>query len=154
MTVPSDAKHSQGFARWMGLLGGLLLLLSVTPALRAQSTASPPWIVPEAAKNVKNPVKSTPKAVASGEELFRENCMICHGKTGAGNGPTSKTLTIKPANFTDAKMMDKMTDGEIFWKMSNGRGAMPAWEGQLSETERWELVDYIRTFSKKDEAAK
>jgi mono/diheme cytochrome c family protein len=126
---------------------GILMLLLPLAALKAET--SPPWIVPEAAKKVKNPVKSSPKVLAAAGELFRENCMICHGKTGAGNGPTSKTLTIKPANFTDAKLMDQQTDGEVFWKMSNGRGAMPAWEDQLSATERWELVDYIRSLAHK-----
>ena len=39
------------------------------------------------------------------------------------------------------------TDGELFWKITNGRGAMPAWR-QLPETERWQIVNYIRTLKK------
>jgi mono/diheme cytochrome c family protein len=42
--------------------------------------------------------------------------------------------------------MRAMTDGEIFWKISNGRGPMPAW-GQIPEKDRWGLVDYIRTLA-------
>ncbi|HVB57677.1 MAG TPA: cytochrome c [Candidatus Acidoferrales bacterium] len=147
MTERSGWVKSLRYNRCMGLWGILMLLFPLATALTAQTSA--PWVVPEAARKVKNPVKSTPEALAAAAKLFRVNCMICHGKTGAGNGPTAKTLTIKPANFTDAKMMSQMTDGELFWKMSKGRGAMPAWEDQLSETERWELVNYIRTFAHK-----
>ena len=39
------------------------------------------------------------------------------------------------------------TDGELFWKITNGRGSMPAWR-QLPETERWQIVNYIRTLKK------
>jgi mono/diheme cytochrome c family protein len=42
--------------------------------------------------------------------------------------------------------MRATTDGEIFWKISNGRGPMPAW-AQIPEKDRWGLVDYIRTLS-------
>lgn len=75
--------------------------------------------------------------------------MPCHGKTGAGDGPAGSALTPKPANFTDTNLMSKATDGELFWKMSNGRGPMPAWKDQLSETQRWQLVNYLRTLSGK-----
>ncbi|HVB57268.1 MAG TPA: cytochrome c [Candidatus Acidoferrales bacterium] len=67
---------------------------------------------------------------------------------GAGDGPTASLLTPKPADFKDVKLMGKMTDGELFWKMSTGRGAMPSW-AQLSETQRWQLVNYLRTLSEK-----
>jgi mono/diheme cytochrome c family protein len=43
--------------------------------------------------------------------------------------------------------MSKLTDGELFWKISEGHRPMPAFQGKLSEEERWQLVDYIRTFS-------
>ena len=47
-----------------------------------------------------------------------------------------------------AEAVQKQTDGEIFWKISNGRGAMPPWK-HLPEKERWELVNYIRSLAKK-----
>ena len=43
--------------------------------------------------------------------------------------------------------MTRMTDGELFWKISEGHRPMPAFKNKLSEEERWQLVDYIRTFS-------
>ncbi len=143
-----------------GALVALLLLASfVSFSTRVEAQTAPPkpyvpWVAPPEAKAVKNPLKKTPDVIAAGAETFRENCEVCHGPKGDGTGPTAKTLTIKPANFTDPKLMAPETDGSLFWKMSKGRGAMPSWEDQLSETERWQLVLYIRSLGAKAGAAK
>jgi len=84
------------------------------------------------------------------QALFRENCAGCHNENGDGNGPASVVLPRKAANFTDAKTMSTMTDGELFWKMSTGRAPMPAWEEALTVSQRWQLVNYIRAFSSTD----
>lgn len=131
-----------------------LLLLTSATSLRAQEKAPTPWVAPPEARAVKSPLKATPDVIKAGQETFRENCEVCHGPKGDGTGPTAKTLTIKPANFTDPKLMSQETDGSLFWKMSKGRGAMPSWEDQLSDTERWQLVAYIKTFSKGGAAKK
>ena len=132
----------------------LSLLASLAIRVQAQTAPKPyvPWVAPPEARAVKNPLKKTPDVVAAGAETFKENCEVCHGPKGDGTGPTAKTLTIKPANFTDAKLMAAETDGSLFWKMSKGRGAMPSWEDQLSDTERWQLVIYIKTFGAKKAA--
>ncbi len=132
-----------------GACFALLLLASLTVRVKAQTKPYVPWVAPHEAREVKNPLKKTPDVLAAGAETFRENCEVCHGPQGDGNGPTAKTLTIKPANFTDPKLMALETDGSLFWKMSKGRGAMPTWEDQLSETERWQLVVYIRSLGAK-----
>ena len=129
-----------------------LALLSAGAIVKAQDKPYVPWVAPADAKAVKSPLKKTPENLKAAEETFRENCEVCHGPKGDGNGPTAKTLTIKPANFTDAKLMSQETDGSLFWKMSKGRGAMPSWEEQLSDTERWQLVMFIETFSAKGKA--
>jgi mono/diheme cytochrome c family protein len=134
------------------VLSGVSLLLPLKS--RADDKPAPPWVAPSDARAVKNPLKKDPKVVSAGLESFQENCQVCHGIGGEGNGPTAKSLTIKPANFTDPKVMSKETDGSLFWKMSKGRGAMPAWEDQLSETERWQLVVYIRSLAGKAPGAK
>jgi mono/diheme cytochrome c family protein len=94
-------------------------------------------------------VKRTPEGLKAAEELFQQNCVICHGKTGASNGPAAESLPQKPANFTDAQMMKVATDGELFWKMTTGRAPMPSWQDRLSETQRWTLVNYLRELTKK-----
>jgi mono/diheme cytochrome c family protein len=149
------ARRAQWVARACAALA-VLLLAGVALTAQDKPAEKPyvPWVAPADARAVKNPLKSGPDVLKAGAETFRENCEVCHGPKGDGMGPTAKTLTIKPANFTDAKLMAMETDGSLFWKMSKGRGAMPSWEDQLSDTERWQLVAYIKTFSAKAGAAK
>lgn len=147
---------SKGSIWQFGMGAGIALLLAVLPGARlarAQASTSA-WEAPEDAKKTENPVKPTPNGLKQAGQLFQENCVPCHGKTGAGDGPAGSALTPKPANFTDTNLMSKATDGELFWKMSNGRGPMPAWKDQLSETQRWQLVNYLRTLSGKASGAK
>ena len=107
-----------------------------------------PWVAPDDARKVKNPVPATQENLSAGEMTFRDNCVLCHGEKGVGDGPGAKTIKVKPANFTDAKLMSAETDGSLFWKMSEGRGPMPSWKEELSDKERWQLVNYIRKLSK------
>ena len=107
-----------------------------------------PWKAPESAVQMKNPVKPAPDNIKAAAMLYQQNCVICHGKTGASNGAAAGSLPEKPANFTDTKMMQKATDGELFWKISTGRAPMPSWQDHFSETQRWELVNYLRVLAK------
>jgi mono/diheme cytochrome c family protein len=107
-----------------------------------------PWVAPEDAKKVQNPVKPSPDGLASAAHVYKLNCAGCHGVKGDGNGAAAAGLERKPANFTDAKFMHERTDGDLFWKISTGRPPMPTWE-TLSVTQRWELVNYLRTLAAK-----
>jgi mono/diheme cytochrome c family protein len=112
------------------------------------AAAPPPWVAPDDAKKVKNPVPATPETLAAAQMLFQDNCVLCHGEKGVGDGPGAKTIKVKPANFADPKLQSSETDGSLFWKLSNGRGPMPAWKDELTDKERWELVNYIRKLGK------
>jgi mono/diheme cytochrome c family protein len=149
-----NSKKSKWVARVAG--AGVVLGISIfavgrtaaqEPAAQEQAPP-PPWIAPDDAKKVKNPVPSSQENLAAGEQLFSENCVLCHGEKGLGDGPGAKTIKVKPANFTDSKLQASETDGALFWKMSNGRGPMPAWKDVLTDEERWKLVDYIRKLGK------
>jgi mono/diheme cytochrome c family protein len=129
-----------------GLLLGMCAL--VIGRVAAQEAPAPaPWVAPDDAKKVKNPFPSSTETLAAGEQLFTDNCVLCHGEKGVGDGPGAKTIKVKPANFTDPKVQAE-TDGSLYWKMTNGRGPMPSWKDVLSDQERWELVDYIRKLGK------
>lgn len=132
-----------------GLLFGVCVFTVGRIAAQEQTqTVPPPWVAPDDAKKVKNPMPSTPENLAAGEQLFSDNCVLCHGEKGAGDGPGAKTIKVKPANFTDPKVQASDTDGALFWKMGNGRGPMPAWKDILTDEERWKLVNYIRKLGK------
>ena len=100
------------------------------------------WTAPQDTKNLKNPVNG----FASGAKAVAVNCAMCHGASGKGDGPQAGALPARPADWT-SEAVQKQTDGELFWKISNGRGPMPPWK-QLSEKERWEVVNYIRTLKR------
>lgn len=108
--------------------------------------AAAPWEAPAEAKKAKNPVKLTPESLKATAQIYQQDCENCHGESGASNGPQAKDLSQKPANFANVEMMKKVTDGELFWKMTEGRGAMPSFRA-LPETQRWQLVSYLRELS-------
>lgn len=145
--------HSNTISFRLVRIAGVCALFSMLPlagslAAQGEVPSWQAWKTPASASAVKNPVPATAKNIAAGKELYQSNCLMCHGDKGEGNGIAGQALNVKPANFTDKKMMSSQTDGALFWKMSNGKGPMPAWKGTLSDTQRWQLVDYIRTFDK------
>ena len=135
-----------GLARAIFLMVIAVAVGSGMPA--AAQDDKTPWVAPDDAKKVQNPVKATPDGLASAAHAYKLNCAGCHGVKGDGNGAAAAGLERKPANFTDAKFMSERTDGDLFWKISNGRPPMPTWQ-TLSETQRWELVNYLRTLAAK-----
>ncbi|HUG36687.1 MAG TPA: cytochrome c [Candidatus Limnocylindrales bacterium] len=102
-----------------------------------------PWVAPTSEKAKKSPVAASPQAVLQGRKVAAANCASCHGPGGKGNGPAAMALTPKPADWTSKKVQDE-TDGEMFWKITTGRGAMPAWR-HLPENDRWAIVQYLRS---------
>jgi mono/diheme cytochrome c family protein len=125
-------------------------LALVTGAGIAAVSAQGEWKAPADAKKMKNPradKRSDKKEMAEAKKVIDTNCVTCHGNSGKGDGPAAAALPPpKPADWTSAKVKSE-TDGEIFWKITNGRGAMPPWK-HLSEKDRWNLVNYIRTLQK------
>jgi mono/diheme cytochrome c family protein len=105
-----------------------------------------PWKAPDSAKSIKNPVAENKRIISGkkGKKVFQSNCVVCHGDAGKGDGPGGKALNPKPADLT-SDLVQGQTDGEIFWKITNGRGAMVKWEPVISEEQRWDLVNYIRS---------
>ena len=115
------------------------------------ASAQGPWVAPADAKNTKNPradKRTDRKEMAEAKKSVETNCASCHGPGGKGDGPAAAALPPpKPANWT-ADPVQKQTDGELFWKIANGRGAMPPWK-HLPDKDRWDLVNFIRTLKAK-----
>ena len=128
-----------------------LRLLFISSALMIMSVslvAQPkPWDVPANFKSMKNPVAKSDASTQAGQALYMKTCAACHGRTGLGDGPKSKSLKTVPTDFTKAASQNQ-SDGEHFYKTKNGRGDMPKYEGKLSDDDIWNIVNYIRTLKK------
>ena len=103
--------------------------------------------VPDEAAGVQNPIEATDESVSMGAELYANNCAVCHGEEGEGDGPTAASLDPAPADLHEDHVQG-LTDGGLYYIISHGRPetAMPAWEESLSEDERWHVVNFMRTF--------
>jgi len=130
----------------------LLLSLSLTLVVSAIAHGKKDWPVPEEAKKMKNPVPPSDAVLAAAKAIFDEQCANCHGDKGKGDGPDAPMYSVKPADLSDAHMMSEMTDGEIFYKITEGRKPMPTFKKTLSEEQRWQLVHYVRSFAPKPTA--
>lgn len=102
------------------------------------------WVAPANIANRPNPFVSDAKAPEKGKKIYLKLCVTCHGTLGKGDGPTAATLDPKPADHTSERVQSQ-GDGAIYWKLSTGRGVMPAFKELLSKTERWQLTAYIRS---------
>jgi len=93
-----------------------------------------------------NPTAADDASIKRGAELYAINCQMCHGVTGEGNGSIAAFLVnFKPANLT-SPLLTAFSDGQIFMTISNGvPERMPALNENLTVSERWDVVNYVRT---------
>lgn len=104
--------------------------------------------VPDDAAAVPNPFVGDEGSVAAGAVLYATNCAICHGETGEGDGPVASSLEMPPSDLHSSHVQMN-TDGALFYIISHGKPdtPMPAWDNVLDEDERWNVVNFLRTFT-------
>ena len=92
-------------------------------------------------------------SIANGLRLYQEHCVVCHGLAGYGDGPASATLKPRPANLT-AQHTAHHTVGDLFWWLTYGikDSAMPGFRDRLTEEERWDLINVLRTLAAAEQA--
>ena len=127
----------------------LLILAVVAAAIVYSAVNKAPWSwpVPEEAKHLRNPLQPTAPALKSARQVYSDKCAHCHGDTGRGDGADAGKYDPAPTDFTDAKRMNQASDGELFYKISEGKKPMPVFKNKLSEDQRWELVLLLRSFA-------
>ena len=111
----------------------------------AVATTVEPWNAPARASAKKNPVHADAASIARGKAVYTAECFTCHGSLGKGDGPQAAQLEINPGNLTN---LQGQSDGALFWKVSEGKKPMPTFSTKLSEQQRWDVVNYIKTLSK------
>ncbi len=100
------------------------------------------WMAPEKAARRPNPVAATESSIQRGAKLYSQYCVSCHGSKGRGDGPVGAALNPRPTDLVT--MAPQHSDGDLAWKIANGRGAMPSWKGSLSENQIWDVVNYLK----------
>jgi len=101
----------------------------------------------------KNPIPPTAESLAEARKMFGYNCAMCHGKSGDGKGDLAADMKLELRDWRDPASLEKLTDGELFWIISNGKGKMPGNGERDKERMRWNYVNLVRSFAKKDAAA-
>ena len=108
-----------------------------------------PWPVPDAAIKKSNPVKADAESLKEGKELWVKHCTSCHGKAGAGDGSKAAQLETEMQDFS-TDLVQKQTDGALFFKIQEGRNEMPTFKKKIPEVEDvWSVVNYMRTLKLK-----
>lgn len=120
----------------------VMALLAFSPKSTDQQQ---PWPVPDKYKKMDNPVKGDAGALATGKTLWGQHCKSCHGTKGKGDGPKASQLDTDCGDFTKASFQSQ-TDGELFYKTSEGRKDMPAFKKKITDAnDMWAVVSYMRT---------
>ncbi len=117
------------------------LLAIIVLAISFSATAQK-WEVPLDKKEITSAIPFSTKTKTQGKDIYAKSCKSCHGDIGKAN-----YLPLRPApGDLGSKMFSIQTDGELFFKLTEGRGGMPAFKSQLADNERWAVISHIRSF--------
>jgi mono/diheme cytochrome c family protein len=142
--------------RMFALLLSLLLLAACSSPVESEEPGpemvqGQTGVVPAEFADLENPLEGNPQAIKKGNEAYHALCVQCHGEEGQGDGSAGQGMNPPPGNLANANRMTTLSDGYLFWRISEGgafdpyNSLMPAWGTLLSDTDIWELVSYIRT---------
>ena len=142
--MSTDAHHNLQTRKT--LFASLLALICIA-LVYAAFQRDKPWVVPEEVKKLKNPIAPSESTLHAARRIYTDECAQCHGEHGKGDGPEAMMHDPPPSDITDARRMNTVTDGEIFYQISEGRKPMPSFKKRLTEDQRWGLVLLVRSFS-------
>jgi mono/diheme cytochrome c family protein len=174
--IPFEPSSNRGLIRFWGIvLGGLTVLAVFTllvtydvitinfPTNMAEQDTiaylqGPRKVAPALAVPVQGPalidgqpattpVPSSSESIQRGQHLYSITCQVCHGKSGNGLSPLSAFFNPPPADLTGATVQN-MTDAQIYVVITQGFNVMPPMAENLSPTERWDVINYVRTLKK------
>ena len=126
----------------------IVLLLVIAGAIGFAIWQNRPWTVPDSARAMKNPIPPSSADLDSIRPIYREKCSVCHGASGRGDGHDASLYDPKPTDFTNTERMSGITDGELFYKLTEGHRPMPSFRNRLTDEQRWRMVMLMRAFSR------
>lgn len=119
---------------------GVILCLMLLPSFAKGQD----WVVPEERRGRLSTFPFTDETRKEGERLYMINCHSCHGDPGKNN-----YIALQPSPGDPAtEKIQRNSDGEIFHKVTVGRGQMPSFRSVLTTEEIWKVVSYLRSFNR------
>ncbi len=97
-----------------------------------------------------NPVPPSEEVLARGQHLYEAFCLVCHGETGAGDGPLVPKIPTPPS-YRSAALL-KMKAGQIYHVITLGKGNMSSYASQVSRRDRWKIVHYVQHLQQTEES--
>jgi putative copper resistance protein D len=103
----------------------------------------------------RSPVAYEVTAIARGRQLYHAQCALCHGVAGHGDGAAGQALRPRPADLTGPHL-GHHTAGDLYWWLTHGipGTAMPGFAERLSETDRWDVITFLRTLAAAEQASR
>jgi mono/diheme cytochrome c family protein len=118
------------------------IILLATLVVPAQQVLSQDWLVPRDQSAISNPSEYNLENVKRGKEIYTRNCQSCHGDPGKNNPLALVPLPVDIAS----ERMHANSEGDMYYKITAGRGIMPPFEASIPEDDRWKLVNFIMNF--------
>ena len=115
---------------------------------KSKAATSDYKISPEDVARV-NPVKSSPEGLAEARKVFGYDCAMCHGDKGDGKGDVVESMKLTMHDWREPATLANITDGEIFYIITKGKGKMMAEGDRVPEKLRWNLVNLVRSLAAK-----
>jgi len=105
------------------------------------------------AAQVTNPLPMSDEVLAVGRQAYQTHCFVCHGATGAGDGPVIGPGRVPFALSVLTPRAREFSDGYLYGIIRVGRGLMPGYGGRIPHEERWAIVNYVRYLQQTDGGA-
>jgi mono/diheme cytochrome c family protein len=94
-------------------------------------------------------VKATPASLASGKKIYSTDCLMCHGKEGAGDGDLAVDMKLSLKDFRDPAVLKDVSEKEMYELIDKGKGKMMGEEGRLKAEQISDVAKYVRSLGKK-----
>ena len=122
--------------------------------VRSQEKPPAEFKIPPEEASRKNPLATNPNAIAEGKKRYATECSVCHGTEGDGKGDVVDELKLKLRDWRDPTALKDFTDGQMFYIINKGKGAMPGEDDRAKPEQIWQMVIYIRSLAKSAPQAK
>src|SRR5438067_6950694 len=93
-----------------------------------------------------NPTTASARSLQQGRQSYTGSCSQCHGTAGHTQGAFGQT-SFPPATDLSGSSASSLADSQMFYIIKNGLGftPMPAFSTQYSDTQIWNMVNFIRS---------